>query len=380
MHDAKKLRVTFLLPLAGTDPIGGFKVTYEYANFLAARGHSVSVVHPLVFRIDQPLRSLPFRERVRKLREYWVLKLSGGYKPASWFEMHPEVKLLWVPSLAERHLPDGDIVIATAWETAEWAAEYSARKGRRFYLIQHHETWSGPEDRVDATWKLPLEKIVIARWLQRIAEEAGEPAHLVHNGLDFDRFGMDVPIKARDPYELLMLFHTKEWKGTADGLRAFELARKREPSLRLTVFGLMPRPDDLPSHIEYHQNPAQQVLRSLYNRAAIFLSPSWAEGFPLPPAEALQCGAALVSTDIDGTAMYAFHGHTALLSSIKRPEAMAENILRLVRDPARRIRLAAAGHELIQQFTWNAAGERFEEILLGQPAPERAAVEEIAAS
>jgi glycosyltransferase involved in cell wall biosynthesis len=379
MENASRLKVTFLLPLAGTDPIGGFKVTYEYANFLAARGHIVSVVHPLIFRVDQPLRSFPLRERMRKIREYWTVKFSGGFKPASWFEVHPAVKLLWVPSLAERHIPDAEVVIATSWETAEWAAAYSARKGRKFYLIQHHETWSGPEDRVNATWKLPLEKIVIARWLQRIAEEAGETAHLVHNGLDFHRFGMDVPFEARNPHDLLMLFHTKDWKGTADGLEAFSLARREQPSLHLTLFGLSPRPDDLPADVEYHQNPTQEVLRSLYNRAAIFLSPSWAEGFPLPPAEALQCGAALVATDIDGTAMYAFHGYTALLSSIKRPELMAENILRLAREPALRIRLAAAGHELIQQFTWETAGERFEEILLGQTTPKDDPVEETAA-
>ena len=97
-----------------------------------------------------------------------------------------------------------------------------------------------------------------------------------------------------------MLSHTRDWKGTPDGLAAFELARQQHPTLKLTLFGLTPAPADLPPGILYHLNPQQQLLRELYNHASIFLSPSWAEGFPLPPAEALQCGAALVSTDIDG--------------------------------------------------------------------------------
>ena len=360
----KSLRITFLLPLAGTEPIGGFKVAYEYANYLANQGHIVSVVHPEIFRIDQPLSSLGPRVAYRTIREYLQLKRSGDYKPSSWFKIYPAVKLLWVWSLAAKHIPDGDMVIGTAWETTEWMTHYPQSKGKQFYLIQHLETWSGPEDRVLATWKLPIQKIAIARWLQKQAEDLGQTAILVHNGLDFTRFQLDRPIAGRDPNNLLMLSHTRDWKGTPDGLAAFELARQQHPTLKLTLFGLTPAPADLPPGILYHHNPQQQLLRELYNHASIFLSPSWAEGFPLPPAEALQCGAALVSTDIDGTAMYAIHEQTALLSPIKDPPAMAANILRLVNDPALRLKLAQDGHDFIQQFTWDKAGAAFEAALL----------------
>jgi len=360
----KTLRITFLLPLPGTHPIGGFKVAYEYANYLVERGHVVSVVHPALFRVDQPLGLLPLKQRLRTVWEYWKNKRTGGFLPTSWFKALPEVKMLWVPSLAKKYVPEGDVVIATAWETVEWAVDYPAGKGKKFYLIQHLETWSGPEERVFDTWKAPLEKIVIARWLQEIAENFGQTAHLVHNGLDFKKFRLETPQDARDPMKLLMIFHSKDWKGSADGLAAFELARKEVPGLKLTLFGLTPPPDTLPKDIEYHHNPTQDKLRELYNESSIFLSPSWAEGFPLPPAEALQCGAALVSTDIDGMAMYAMHEQTALLSPVKDPAGMAENILRLVREPELRLKIAVEGHRFIQRFTWEEAGKKFEEILL----------------
>lgn len=360
------LRVTFLLPLPGTDPIGGFKVAYEYANYLVEQGHAVSVVHPAVFRVDQRLAMMPLKQRVRTVWGYLRNKVTGGFRPTSWFEISPAVKMLWVPSLHARYVPDGDVVIATSWETVEWAVDYPASKGKKFYLIQHLETWSGPEDRVLATWKSPVEKIVIARWLQEVAEDLEQTAHLVHNGLDFKRFRLETPQAERDPMNLLMIFHSKDWKGSADGLAAFELARKEIPGLKLTLFGLTPPPETLAKEIEYHHNPSQDKLRELYNNASIFLSPSWAEGFPLPPAEALQCGAALVSTDIDGTAMYAMHEQTALLSPVRDPAAMAANIVRLVRDPELRLRLARDGYMFIQRFTWEDAGKRFEEILMGE--------------
>src|SRR5712672_2573131 len=40
--------VTFLLPGGGSEPVGGFKVAYEYANGLAERGWKVRVVHPCI--------------------------------------------------------------------------------------------------------------------------------------------------------------------------------------------------------------------------------------------------------------------------------------------------------------------------------------------
>ena len=56
--------------------------------------------------------------------------------------------------------------MATWWETAEWVARYPASKGAKAYFIQHHEVHEGlPADRVNATWRLPMHKIVIANWL-----------------------------------------------------------------------------------------------------------------------------------------------------------------------------------------------------------------------
>jgi len=370
MPEAKKsLAITFLLPHSGAVPIGGFKVVYEYANYMAKRGHTVSVVHPAISLIDKPLRRLKPRLAARTIRNYLKEKMTGSFKPTSWFNVSPSVRLLVAPSLAAKYIPDGDIVVATAWETAEWVQQYPESKGKKFYLIQHLETWSSPEERVLATWKMPLEKIVIAQWLQRIAEDLGQTAHLIHNGLDFDRFKLVTALDNRDPYSLMLLFHGLEWKGTADGLTAFEIARRQEPKLKLTLFGFDPTPDNLPPGVEYYSNPPQDLLRGLYNQASIFLSASWSEGFSLPPAEALQCGAALVLTDIEGPAAYAVNGQTALLSPIKDPEAMAANILRLVRDPDLRLKIARNGHATIQEFTWERAGSAMEALFLRSLQP-----------
>jgi glycosyltransferase involved in cell wall biosynthesis len=71
----------------------------------------------------------------------------------------------------------------------------------------------------------------------------------------------------------------------------------------------------------------------------------------------------LVSTDIGGVRDYAEHEVTALLSPPKNPEALAQNIVRLLEDDELRIRIAEAGHERIKQFTWERSTDLLEQFL-----------------
>jgi glycosyltransferase involved in cell wall biosynthesis len=355
---SKGLCITFLLPGPGHIPVGGLKVAYEYANGLSRLGHAVVVVHPASLYIDTPLKRKP-----RLMAGYIYRGMTGKYRPNSWFPLDSSVRMRWTPSLAARYVPDADVVIATAWQTAEWASQYPASKGRQFYLIQHLETWNGHLDRMYRTWTAPLEKIVIARWLERIALDLGQKATHIPNGLDFTKFYVQTPITERDPNSVAMLFQDYDWKGSADGVRALCIVREQVPDLRATLFGVPPRPPSLPGWIHYHSCPPQDILRGIYNSVAIFVAPSWAEGWPLPPAEAMMCGAALVGTDIGGHQEYAIHEETALLSPAKDPAGLAVNLKRLIDDPELRLRIARAGNAFIQQFTWDRAVRSMEQLL-----------------
>jgi glycosyltransferase involved in cell wall biosynthesis len=358
---SSKLRITFVMPRTGEWPSGGFRIIYEYANHLSRRGHVVTVVHPGRYVINPT--SL---DHLKNIVRYALRKVDGRYTPDPWLKMDPSVRLLCVPSLSERFVPDGDVVFATAWETAEWVSQYSRSKGRGFYFIQHLETWNGPEDRVYATWKAPLQKIVPSKWLAEIAQGLGERAIYIPSGLDVDAFQMVTPYEERRATQLMMLYHNAEWKGCEEGLQALSLVRDKEPNIRATLFGVPARPETLPGWIDYHQSPSPKLLRELYNEAAIFVAPSRTEGWGLTGCEALLCGAALVATDIDGHREFAFDGQTALTSPARSPSALAENILRLIRDSELRIQLAKNGFEFVRQFTWERASSRFEAALCTQ--------------
>lgn len=345
------MKITFVLPFSGRKPVGGVKVVYEYANHLVGLGHDVWVIHPAGLYLGIGKNDRWYRN----VFKYFWYGFANRFHPMGWFDLNKKVKLKWVPSLAKFFVPKANIVVATAWETAEWVASYPKDRGSKYYLIQGLEFWSGPKSRVLDTWKSPLKKIVISRWLQNFAHELGEVACYIPNGLDFNQFGLDVLPAKRNPYKVLMLYHHQSLKGTKDGLEALLKVRTEIPEIEAVLFGVTrPAKNELPDWIAFEHLPSKERLRALFNESAIFISPSWSEGWALPPAEAMQCGCATVLTDIGGHE-YAIHGVTSLLSPPQDTEQMSRNILTLIKDNPLRTRLANQAVQEIAQYTWPRA-------------------------
>jgi glycosyltransferase involved in cell wall biosynthesis len=273
------------------------------------------------------------------------------------------VNSLWIRDINNSNIPDADVIVATAWRTAVCAEKLAAGKGEKFYFIQSYETWNGSEEEVNRTWKLPFRKIVIAKWLKEIADSMGEMAFYVPNAIDFTEFGMDIKPESRYARKIMMLYNDLELKGSVYGLEAFERLKKEYADLEVDLFGVPERPARLPAWMKYHQTPERTLLRKLYNESSVFISPSISEGFPLPPAEAMICGAALACTDIGGHREYAVNERTALLFEPKDSDAIAETLKRLFQDNELRIRLAYSGNEFISRFTWKRSVDDFENIL-----------------
>jgi glycosyltransferase involved in cell wall biosynthesis len=284
-----------------------------------------------------------------------------------WQPIDSRVQMLYVPEPTARYVPDADVVFATAWQTAELVIDYPLSKGQKFYLIQHYEVWGGPKDRVDATWRAPFKKVVIAKWLYEKGLELGvSPDEMVHipNGINHEIFRLERFIEDR-PKKVTMMFSTTEWKGGQDGVQTLEIAKKEVPELKAVLFGTERKPKWLPDWIEYLRNPPQAVLVSnIYNGSAIYLCPSRTEGWSLPPAEAMACGCAVISADNGGVRDYCEHEKTVLLSLPMDLESLAKNLLRVLKDDNLRIQLARAGHERIKEFTWDRSTDLLEKALL----------------
>lgn len=353
--------VNFILPSYPRKPVGGFSVVYEYANRLVKQGYRVRVIHPLYTK-GLPKKGIYTRQKQKAIRVYNRFIIPK----IDWHYVDKRVELTYVSEPIEKNIPEADVVIATAWQTAEYVWRYSVEKGKKFYLIQHYETWSGDEEKVNRTWLYPMYKIVIANWLYKLGKEIGIPEEEIRhipNGIDHDKYYLTKGTLER-PKRVAMMYSKTGWKGSVDGIKALEIVRNEHADLNAVLFGVHPRPRGLPAWIEYYQNPPQDFLvNNIYNGSSIYLCPSWAEGWHLPPAEAMACGCAVVATDIGGVHDYAIDNKTALLSPIRTPERLADNIIMLIENDEVRVRLANDGTKNIKSFTWENSAEMLDKYL-----------------
>jgi glycosyltransferase involved in cell wall biosynthesis/ubiquinone/menaquinone biosynthesis C-methylase UbiE len=357
------MRISFLLPCYVWAPAGGPRVVYEYANRLVSRGHQVSVVHPLHLRYASPER-LDLRAKLRHI----VYSLYGwASKPTvDWQPIDKRVELLFVPSSDAAYIPDADVIFATSWPTVRSVLECPPARGEKCYFIQGYETWQGPKALVDATWQAPLHKVIIAKWLMEKGEELGcQDMTYIPNAMNHEVYKLRRPIEGRRR-QVAMAFSTMQVKGSADGIKALEIAKKRFSDLKVVFFSTSRRQRWVPEWVEYYRNPAQEfIVNEIFSRSSIFLSPSLSEGWPLPPAEAAACGCAIVSTSNGGVREYIEHGVTGLLSPLGDPQSLAQNLCLLLENENLRVRLAQAGNSFVSRLNWENSVDLLEDFIEG---------------
>ncbi len=355
MRQRRRARIVIALPAYWNVPIGGYHVHYQYANILARKGHDVTIVFPRHLAISHSFAGC-------LTTPLWSLKLRLQNRPLiGSFSLDRRVKVRLLRNLGARSLPDADVLVATAWQTAEVLADAPARCGRKFYVTYDYEhlmTASGDvRRRIEDTYRQAF-TIVATSGVVREAIQAcgGAPVAEINCGLDFDEFGIDVPPERRQRFTVGFPARAEPFKGIADAVEAAAILHARHgDQVRVTAFGV--RKARLPEWIEWHERPSQAGLRRFYNAQSVFMLPSHFEGWGLTGA--------LVTADNGGCRDYAPNGATALVVPPKCPERLAEAVDRFFQDEDLCTRLAHAGHDYVQRYTWQEAGDRLERVLTG---------------
>jgi glycosyltransferase involved in cell wall biosynthesis len=355
------MRVTFVL--AAADLSGGNRVISIYADRLVRRGHKVTIV-------SRPRRPATLKDKTLAWLRGYPIPVNRKHWPSHFdgMESIEHRKIDKYRPMVAGDLPDGDVVIATWWETAEWVAALPPSKGKKAYFIQHYEAHQDQDAaRVDATWRLPLHKIIIARWLVEIAAKLGdENISLVPNAVDLQQF--NAPPRGKQPVPTVgVMYSVVPFKGCEMSLAAVELARKNLPGLKLVSFGNRnPMPHlPLPPGTDFTMQPAQDRIRDIYSRCDAWLIGSRSEGFGLPILEAMACRTPVIATPTGAAPELVANGGGVLIP-IDDPRSMAREIQRIVELPDQQWRaMSDAAYATASSYSWDDATKLFEAALLG---------------
>ena len=346
------------MPSIQPQPSGGYKIVYEYANRLAQDGHKVYIINPLI----RTFWKSSLKSKLRAIYFFFKFKAFGSFKP-NWFPLHENVQNLVTIGLDEKYMPSSDIYIATGSQTASAVANIN-RVGRqsKYYFIQGYETWAVGLDHLNETYRMPLNKIVIADYLQDKVCELGETACLVYNGLDFSFFKKTVEIENRDRYTIVMPYNKAKLKGCDVGFEALRKVHDRFPQLKVLIYSIHV-PNNLPDYCEFFHKPNKEQFNKILNTASIYLGPSYSEGFCLTLSEAMQCGCAPVCTNIGGYTVLCKDHETGLIGEVGNAESLASALIEMIENNELRFSLAKNAYAFIQNFTWERAYADFKQAL-----------------
>lgn len=214
----------------------------------------------------------------------------------------------------------------------------------------------------------------------RAALPGADPV-VIRNGVNFARFQTPQPDPGKQGPTVLASGGVKARKGTHVLVEAFAEVRRQLPEARLIVTGsadpeYLSRVEALIAQYELGEAATlagmvpEAELVAWYQHADVFALPSLNvggkfEGFGLVFLEASAAGLPVIGTHDSGVAEAVIDGETGLLVPQHNAPALAEAILRLLRDPALRAQMGAAGRAHAERQDWSAVAARVRDVYAG---------------
>lgn len=304
---------------------GGVKVIVEHADGLLARGHDVSIV-------------------TRDPRHDWI---------------RIETPILSVPAFDAGTLPRADVHVAT-WFPTVVPTVRAAQAERIFHFSQGYEAiypYLAPRrEEIDEAYSQPVPKLLISAHLETLFRgRFPGPFHVLPQAIRVADYRPTEPRSAPRPTPAIGVVGPFEAvnKGIPVALAALRRLRRQRP-LRIHRASQLPLSAEeagrWPSE-SYRQGASVEEMISFYKTLDLLIHPSFeAEGFPLPPLEAMASGVPVVVTDIPSYGPIPDDSVSRVAPGDE--EAMAREAERLLGDPplwaARRARglEVAAGFDL----------------------------------
>lgn len=187
-------------------------------------------------------------------------------------------------------------------------------------------------------------------------------------GIDQNRYKPNWRRKSPFPH-ILYLGRIKKYKNIDHILEVVKLAAKETPNLKFSIAGkgdksvikallYSVRRMGLKSIVKFHGEVTEEEKIRLLQKAWIYVTASMREGWGLSVIEAAACGTPAVAYNVEGLRDSILNGKTGLLAPYGDKEALAELIIRILKDDRLRRRLSQAAIKWAKSFSWDETAKR----------------------
>jgi len=251
-------------------------------------------------------------------------------------------------------------------EEAEHAPEFAAALPRMEWLPEEYS------ERLEQECAMADRILVGSNFVRQSFIELGYDASRIvvaPYGVDTEQFTPARQPRRDGVFRVLFVGQIGQRKGVSYLFRAYEMFRRPDSELHI-VGGYSPGYEVYSQYEGLYRHTSHaphRDLPSLFRDADVFVFPSLIEGMPLVVLEAMACGLPIITT-AQGPGDIVREGVDGFFVPIRDPEAIANRLDQLYRDPSLREQMGRNAREQALRHTWQAYAQRAADAVLQTPA------------
>lgn len=211
-----------------------------------------------------------------------------------------------------------------------------------------------------------------SEWIAESLRKFRKEISVIRNGIDISHYPYSPRVECRPVLCWLRAFHNIYQPWVA--VEVLHKVSNAYPNIRLLMVG--PDKGDgsfertkslaekygMLSRVEFIGGVKKSEVPAWMNRADIFLNTTSLESFGVSVVEAAACGLPVVTTNVGELSYLWKHEEDALLVPPGDADAMAEAVLRLLRDPELAERLSRNARRKVEAFDWSVVLPQWERL------------------